>query len=90
MHTITTIRIDGQRYQLADEEDVAGLKGRIVEAATGRSRFVEFRVSGHVDVSVLVTPLSAVRFEVREREEEDPADPGDAPLSTDIDLYAFD
>ncbi|WP_043675895.1 hypothetical protein [Clavibacter michiganensis] len=90
MPTTTSIRIDGERYQLADDEDVAGLKGRIVEAVTGRSRFVDFAVSGQVGISVLVTPRSAVRFEVHVREDEDPADPGDSPLSTDLDLYAFD
>ncbi|OUE30763.1 hypothetical protein BFL35_08525 [Clavibacter michiganensis] len=90
MPTTTSIRIDGQRYQLADGEDVAALKGRIVEAVTGRSRFVDFAAVGQVGVSVLVTPRSAVRFEVHEREDEYPADPGDAPVRTDLDLYAFD
>jgi hypothetical protein len=90
MRTTTSIRIDGQRYQLADEEDVAGLQARIVDAVTGGSRFVDFTAGGHVGVSVLVTPRSAARFEVREREDEDPADPGDGPLCEDPDLYALD
>ncbi|MFS4505203.1 hypothetical protein ACMA46_03105 [Clavibacter sp. Sh2141] len=88
--TTTTIRIDGQGFQLEDGEDVGRLKERIVAAANAGSQFVDFITSGNVGVSVLVTPRSAVRFEVHEHEEEDASEPWPVPLRMDLDLYALD
>jgi hypothetical protein len=90
MHTTTTIRIDGQGFQLEDGEDVGRLKERIVAAANAGSQFVEFITSGNVGVSVLVTPRSAVRFEVHERQDEDASEPWPIPMRMDLDLYALD
>ncbi|MDQ0744611.1 hypothetical protein QFZ62_001919 [Clavibacter sp. B3I6] len=90
MHTTTTIRIDGQGFQLEDGEDVGRLKERIVAAANAGSQFVEFITSGNVKVSVLVTPRSAVRFEVHERQDEDASEPWPIPMRMDLDLYALD
>jgi hypothetical protein len=90
MHTTTTIRIDGQGFQLEDGEDVGRLKERIVAAANAGSQFVEFITSGNVGVSVLVTPRSAVRFEVHERQDEDASEPWPIPIRMDLDLYALD
>ena len=91
MDSTTSIRIDGHPFQLADDQDVAGLKSRIVAAVTDGSRFVDFSTASQGAVSFLVTPRSVVRFEVRERVEEelaafdDDASVGDA----DVDLYRF-
>jgi hypothetical protein len=91
MHTTTTtIRIDGQGFQLEDGEDVGRLKERIVAAANAGSQFVDFITSGNVGVSALVTPRSAVRFEVHERQDEDASEPWPIPIRMDLDLYALD
>jgi hypothetical protein len=90
MHTTTTIRIDGQGFQLEDGEDVGRLKESIVAAANAGSQFVDFITSGNVGVSVLVTPRSAVRFEVHERQDEDASEPWPIPMRMDLDLYALD
>jgi hypothetical protein len=88
MNTTTSIRVDGHLLHLAAGEDVDALKARIVEAVTGGARFVEFEGAGDVRVSVLVTPRSAVRLEVHERED-DLEEAVDAPLDADLDLYSY-
>lgn len=89
METTTSIRIDGHSFQLADGQDVVELKSRIVDAVTAGSRFVDFSTAMQGEVSVLVTPRSVVRFEVREHPEEELADLDDAPSDGDLDLYRF-
>ncbi|WP_317229987.1 hypothetical protein [Clavibacter sp. MX14-G9D] len=89
MDSTTSIRIDGHPFQLADDQDVAELKSRIVAAVTDGSRFVDFSTASQGEVSILVTPRSVVRFEVRERVEEESAGfCDDAPVE-DVDLYRF-
>ncbi|MDA3806255.1 hypothetical protein ACMT9U_09510 [Clavibacter sp. Sh2036] len=88
MHTTTSIRIDGEPIQLAEDQDVEALKARIVDAVTGGARFVDFVGAGQVGVSVLVTSRSSVRVEVHEREDE-PEDPEEQSTSADLDLYTY-
>ncbi|RIJ51238.1 hypothetical protein DZG00_09690 [Clavibacter lycopersici] len=89
MDITTSIRIDGHPFQLADGQDVADLKSRIVAAVTGGSRFVDFATVGQGEVSVLMTPRSAVRFEVLDRTEDEPACGDEQPACADPDLYTY-
>lgn len=62
-----TIHIDGQAFLLGAEEDVAGLKARIVAAASEGAAFIDFDSVDRGTVSVLVTPGMGVRFETGAR-----------------------
>lgn len=55
----TLITIDGERYLLASEEEVGGLKQRIEDAVQAGGRFVDISTEG-ASLSVLITSRSAV------------------------------
>jgi len=65
MH-VTKMRIDGQFFYLEDDVDIPALKEEILKAAAGPPAFITFRTLGYGEVSVLMGPHYAVRFQTEE------------------------
>lgn len=80
---INRVRIDSQFFYLEPAADVAGLKDQILDAARGVAQFVVFTPVGYGQVSVLMTPHTAVRFEEQQRTEEEVAGWEENPPATD-------
>jgi hypothetical protein len=68
---ILKLRIDSQMFYLPPDEGIDRLKNAVLTAARGQAEFIIFTPIGHGQVSVLVTPLTPVRFEEQERTEEE-------------------
>lgn len=67
---IIKARVDGQMFILSPGTDVAALKSQVVAAARGGADFLDFGTVGHGVVSVLITSMIPVRFEVLDRSQE--------------------
>jgi hypothetical protein len=72
----TSVTVDGQRYRLAQGQDIEAIKSAAVDAARAGAGLVDFVVVGNRAVSVLVTPAIRVLFEKHEVED-DVRDTGD-------------
>jgi hypothetical protein len=86
----TSVVIDGQKYPLAQGQDLETIKQATVAAARDGAGLVEFVVVGNRAVSVLVTPTIRVMFEEHEVDRDD-RDTGDvhAPFSSPVDDLDF-
>lgn len=60
----TEIRINGESFLLAQGQDIAELKRKIVDAAHSLGDFIEFVVVGNRSVSALITHASQVVLSV--------------------------
>ena len=85
---IQKLRIDGQAFVLRPDQDVDVLQTQILDAARRGAGFVRFKTVGRATVSVLITPLVAVRFEKIEAEDEQIAEWEQHPPSMDSELSA--
>ena len=87
---IIKLRIDGQQFYLDADTDLDELKERLLSAARGRARFIDFQPVGHGVVSVLMSPQTPVRFEVEERSEEQLAEWALNPPETDLTSFDYE
>jgi hypothetical protein len=86
----TSVVIDGQKYPLAQGQDLEAIKSATVAAAREGAGLVDFVVVGNRAVSVLVTPTIRVMFEEHEVDG-DARDNGDlrAPFTSPVDDLDF-
>lgn len=87
---ITKLRIDGQFFYLAEDQDTDALKRDIVAAVTTGPRFIEFTAIGHGEVSALMMPSLGARFEIQERTEEEIEEWAEHPPVVDFDAYGHE
>ena len=83
---VTTLRVDGQNYNLPNTIDIAAVKAQIIAAVCGSAAFVDFDTLGNGQVSVLITPQTPVRFEIVERTQEEVEEWTFPPPTIDVDL----
>jgi len=71
---VMKMRIDGQFFYLHEDVDIPALKEQILSAAAGPPAFITFRTHGYGEVSVLMGPQFAVRFQTEEHSVDEVAD----------------
>jgi hypothetical protein len=84
---VTTLRIDGQEFPLPPDADGPALQRRVLDAVRGEAAFVTFLPIGHGEISVLVTPHVAIRFEVEDHSDEQVEAWEENPPAIDIGEY---
>jgi hypothetical protein len=87
MHS-TELRIDGQSFLLAADEDLDALRARISDAVARGAGFVDFTTGRGERVSVLLSGLSSVLITVQRHRDDEPA-AGLSDMMTDPDLYSL-
>lgn len=65
------LKVDGQTFILAPDQDIETLQSEILAAAREGAGFVQFVTVGRSQVRALITPYVGVRFEVMERDEDE-------------------
>ena len=83
----TNLRIDGESFFLASDQDVDMLRTQIAGAAASGAGFVDFATARGELVGVLVTAQSSVHITIRQHEDDDAVWEGLPAAVTDPDLY---
>lgn len=81
---VQAVHVDGQQFVLRPDEDVKGLRKRILKAGRAGGGFVKFRTVGRATIRVLITPHIGVRFETFERDESEIAEWEAHPPDIDV------
>jgi len=84
---VIQLHIDEKSYYLDADHDVRVLQDEMLAAASGTPAFVTFRPAGGIEVTVLVTLHTSLRFEVSYRQESEANN--DDELMSDVDQYGF-
>ena len=84
---VVQLHIDGKSYFLNPDHDVRALQQEMIAAASGTPAFITFHPVGNIEVAALMSPHTALRFEVWHRPDSS-AEGDDEPMS-DVDQYGF-